>query len=167
MADKIGLDAALAIILLFKRKDDQHALDIALNLLDAVRLPGPELRADEVDHRNAEAIEHLGEAEMNFRKVDEHGDGGAAGVDGALKLTELAIDARQVAHDLGESHDRHVFRADDDLDTGGGHAWAAHAEDLGCFAFLGEAALKRRGQQRSIKLAAGFACRDEDGWGHG
>ena len=96
MADKFRLDAALAIILLFKRENDQHALDVSLHLLDALRLPGPELRADEVDDGNAKAMEHLGETEMNLRKVDEHGDAGAALLD-AIELAELAIDAGQMA----------------------------------------------------------------------
>jgi hypothetical protein len=68
MADEFGGDAALAVELLFKREDDQHALDVFAHEPDAVLLPGPELRADEVDDGNAEAVELLGEAEMNLGK---------------------------------------------------------------------------------------------------
>ena len=83
MADKLGVDAALAVKRLLKGKDDQHAVDVPLHQLDAVFLPGPELRADEVDDGNAEAVELLGEPEMDVGKVDEHGDAGAALADGA------------------------------------------------------------------------------------
>ena len=46
--------------------------------------------------------------------------------DGPFELSELAVDARQMTHDLSEAHDRHVFRADDALDAGCGHARPAH-----------------------------------------
>ncbi len=135
MADELGLDAALAVELLLKREDDQHAADVFAHQPDAVLLPGPELRADEVDDGNAEAVELAGEAEVDFGEVDEHGDGGPARADGALELAELAIDARQMAHDFREAHDGHVFSADDAFDAGSRHARAAHAEQFRCFSF--------------------------------
>ena len=76
MADEFGFDAALAIELLFEGEDDEHAVDVALDELDAVLLPGPELRADEEDDGNAEAVEFLGELEVDVGEVDEDGDGG-------------------------------------------------------------------------------------------
>ena len=76
MADEFGIDAALAVKRLLKGKDDEHAADIFADQLDAVLLPGPELRADEVDDGNAETVEFVGEAEVDFREVNEDGDGG-------------------------------------------------------------------------------------------
>ena len=67
---------------------------------------------------------------MDFGEVDEDGDVGPAGADGSLELAEFAIDAGQVADDFGEAHDGHVFRADDALEAGGGHARTAHAAQL-------------------------------------
>jgi hypothetical protein len=52
---------------------------------------------------------------VNLREVDEHGHAGAAVADGLLQLAELAPDARQVADDLGQPHDGHLFGADDAL----------------------------------------------------
>jgi asparagine synthetase B (glutamine-hydrolysing) len=49
--------------------------------------------------------------------------------DGLLELAELAVDARQVADDLGQPHHRHIFGADHALQAGRGHALAAHAEE--------------------------------------
>ena len=54
------------------------------------------LRADEVNHGNAEPVKAPGQAEMDFGEVDEHGDGWPALADGSLELAELAIDARQM-----------------------------------------------------------------------
>src|SRR5580698_4036619 len=155
MADEFCLDAAVTVKLLFKREDDQHALHEFAHLADAALLPGPELRADKVNDGDAEAMQLFGEAEMNLRKVDEHGHGGPALSDGTLELAELTIDARKMAHDFREAHDRHVFRADHDLDSGGGHARAAHAPLRG-FTSWSRAVGERTGQQRPVELAAGF-----------
>jgi len=43
VADEFGIDGALAVEGFFKGEDDQHAADVALNELDAVFFPGPEL----------------------------------------------------------------------------------------------------------------------------
>ena len=166
MADELGLDALLAIERLLEGKDHQHPVDVLLDELDAVLLPGPQLRADEVDDGNAEAVELFGQAEVDFGEVDEHGDAGWPLPDGLLEFFELAVDAGQMEDDLGEAHDGHVFGADDALQAGGSHARAAHAEEGGCPAGGGELPLKRVDQQGAILLAAGLACRDEDGGGH-
>ena len=75
---------------------------------------------------------------MDVGKVDEDGDIGLAGSDGLLEFAELAVDAGQMAHDLRNSHHRHILRADDELEAGIGHAWAAHAEEAGGLAAGGE-----------------------------
>jgi hypothetical protein len=51
-----------------------------------VLLPGPELRADEVDDGNAEAVEFAGEAEVDLGEVDEDGDGG-----GRARMARLSL----------------------------------------------------------------------------
>ncbi len=78
MADEFRLDAALAVELLFEGEDDQHAVDVFLHELDAVLFPGPELRADEEEDGDAEAVEFLGELEVDVGEVDEDGEGGTA-----------------------------------------------------------------------------------------
>ena len=94
-------------------------------------LPGPELGADEEDDGDAEAVELLGQLEVDVGEIDEDGDIGAAGADGGFELAEFAIDAGQVADDFSDAHDGHVFRADDAVEAGGDHALAAHAEEGG------------------------------------
>ncbi len=88
-----------------------------LHELDAVLLPGPELRADEEEDRDAEAVQFFGELEVDVGEVDEDGDVGAAVADGALELAEFAVDAGQVADDFGDAHDGHVFGADDAVEA--------------------------------------------------
>src|SRR5580698_297234 len=162
MADKLGVDAALAVERLLEREDDQHAADVLLHQLDAVFLPGPQLRTDEENYRHAEAVELFGEPEVDLGEVGEDGCVRPTLADGPLELAEFAVDAWQVAHDFGESHDGHVFRADDAFEAGGCHALAAHAVELSVW----KPAAKSRNQQRAVVFAAGFAGRDEQGGGH-
>ena len=85
MADEGHLDAVTLIKLFFKGKDHQHSVHITLDLVNAMFLPRPELRADEKDHRNAQAVEFAGEAKVDIGKVDEHG-----GIR-QLRLSELRL----------------------------------------------------------------------------
>ena len=166
MADEFGLDAALAIEGLFKGKDDQHAAYELAHQPDAVLLPGPELRADKVNHRNVEAVELAGQTEVNLGEVDKDGHVGTTRADSALEPAELAVDAGQMEQDFGQAHDRDIFRADDALEAGGGHALAAHAVEGGGLAAGGELLSEFADQQGAVVLAAGFACRDENGRVH-
>jgi hypothetical protein len=87
-------------------------------------------------------VELAGEAEVDLREVNEDGNGGAAKADGSLEFLKFAVDAGEMEDDLGEAHDGHVFRADDALKAGCGHALAAHTEKVGGLPPLGEPAFE-------------------------
>src|SRR5581483_1716141 len=100
MAREFGFDAVLAIERFFEREDDQHLLYVSLHELDAAATPGPELRADIVDHRDPAGMERFRQAEMEVGEIDEDGYVGAAAVGLAQQLVELAINAREMGGDL-------------------------------------------------------------------
>jgi len=108
----------------------------------------------------------FGQAEVDFGKVDEHGDTGTARADRLFELAKLAVDARQMADDLGEAHDGHLFGADDAIEARCGHALAAHAEELRRLASGGKLLFERGNYERAVVLAAGLACRDENAGRH-
>jgi len=54
MTDELSVDAASAVEAFFKGEDDHHAGNALLHPAKAAALPGPELRADEVDDRDTE-----------------------------------------------------------------------------------------------------------------
>src|SRR5271157_5054302 len=166
MTHKLGLDTLIAVEGLLEGEDDQHAVNILANQLDAVLLPGPQLRADEVEDRNAEPVELFGQTEVDLGEVDENGDAGPARANGFLELAKLAPDARQMADDLCEAHNGHLFRTDDALKASGGHALAAHAKKLRRLAGGGKALFEGVDYQRAVMFAAGLACRNEDALGH-
>ena len=133
-----------------------------LDQADAVFLPCPELGADEEDDGNAEIVELLGELEVNIGEVDEDGNIGPALADSALEAAEFAVDAGQVADHFSDSHNRHIFRPDNDLEPCGSHALAAHAEESSGLTRGGKTLLERLDQEGAVMLATGFARRDED-----
>ena len=74
MTDELHRNAGLAIDRLLERKDRQHAIDEPLHRLQPAGPPGPELRADVVDDRNAERVERLPSRKLKSGKSigDEH-----------------------------------------------------------------------------------------------
>jgi len=147
-------------------ENNKHPADVLLHQLDSMLLPRPQLRAHEINDRDAEAVKLFGQAEVDVGEIDEDSDGGTALADGLAEAAELAVDAGQVEDDLGDAHDRHVLGADNAVETGLGHARATHAEELRCDPFWSEVLAEGVDEPRAIVLAAGLAGRDEDGWRH-
>ena len=129
MADELGVDAAGAVEALLKGKDDHHPADPLLHPAEALALPRPELRADEVDDGDAEFFQFAGKAEVDVGEVDEDGSVGAVLFDGGDEPAVLAVDARHVPDDLGDAHVGDVFGAYDAVEAGGLHLLAAEAEE--------------------------------------
>src|SRR5207302_248190 len=71
MADVRRLDAVLAVEGLLKRKDDDHAVDVLRDLLNASLLPRPQLRRDVVDDANAQLPAAPRHAQIESGVVDE------------------------------------------------------------------------------------------------
>src|SRR5665213_2161601 len=135
VAHELGLNAMLPVEGLFKREDDQHLADVLLHQPDAVFLPGPQLRAYEIDDGDAEPMELARQAEMEVGKVDEHSHVGPPCANRFLQLAELAVDAWKMSQHFRQSHDGYVFRADDAFYAGSLHPLATHAEQLRCFTY--------------------------------
>src|SRR5690348_12106223 len=96
MTDEFGLHAAVAIEEFFKGEDDEHPVHVSLHITDAVLLPGPELRRDEVEDGDSGGTEMLGERKVHVGEVDEDGEVGALAANGGLELAVFAVDARHV-----------------------------------------------------------------------
>ena len=130
MPDKLSFDAPVAVKLLLEGKDSQHAIHVALDAADAILLPRPQLRAHEVDHRHAQGLQPPGQREIHVRKIDQNSSVGLFLRDRGAQPAIFAINARHVADDLGDSHDRHVFGAHNGSKAESLHAATAQAEEL-------------------------------------
>src|ERR1039458_1696816 len=96
MADKLRLNAALAIKALLEGKDHQHLANVLAHLLDAALLPRPQLRADVVNDRHSAVVQLARQAQVELGKVDEHRGVWPSPFGLAQDLVEAAIDERNV-----------------------------------------------------------------------
>jgi hypothetical protein len=158
VADESRVDVAVAVELFFKGEDDHHSVYALLDPAKAAVLPGPKLRADEVDHGDVEFLQFAGETEVDVGKVDEDGDVGAVLFDGGDEAAVLAVDVRHVPDDLGDAHVGDVFGPDDAVEAGGFHLLSAQAEA----GELRVASPKFDEELGAVVVAAGFAGREED-----
>ena len=155
VADELGIDAASAVEAFFEGEDDHHAGDALLHPAKAAALPGPELRADEVDDRGAEFFQLAGKPEIDVGEVDEDGDVGPPLPDGSHEAAIGSVDARHVADDLGDAHVGDVFGPHDAIEACVLHLPAAKAET----GELGRTPAKLGDELRAVVVSAGFAGR--------
>ena len=158
MADELGVYVAGAVEGGFEGEDDHHAGDALLHPAEAAALPGPELRADEVEDGDAEFFQLAGEAEVDVGEVDEDGDVGAVFFDGGDEAAVLGVDGGHVADDLGDAHVGYVFGADDAVEAGHFHLFAAEAEA----GEVGVAGVEFGEKLGAVVVAAGFAGGEKD-----
>src|SRR5437016_3142124 len=98
MSYKFRLHSAFAVPLNFKWKDHQHLAHVFFDLLHATRAPGPELRADVVNHRNAAPIKLFGQPKVEVREVNQHRGVGPATVYRTKDLAKLAVNPGQMRY---------------------------------------------------------------------
>ncbi|KAF5034683.1 hypothetical protein DSECCO2_593530 [anaerobic digester metagenome] len=79
-------------------------------------------------HRNAQCVGGLGDAEVEFRRVDEHHRVGPARGQLRLDAAQHAEDARQVAQHLCNAHHGQVFHPQNGILPGFAQVRAAHAD---------------------------------------
>src|SRR5687767_7746408 len=78
-------DAARGVPLALEGEDGEQEVYVAPHLTDAVRAPGPELRADVVDDAQPPPAQSAREREVEVGPVDEHDGVGAPFERGALE----------------------------------------------------------------------------------
>ena len=100
MADVGGRNAGVVIDLLFERKDQQHAINRACDLLDALAAPGPDRRADEVNRAHALPAQLLLEPQVEVRCVDTDKDLRSRREYALAQIAPQAQQSRQVAKDF-------------------------------------------------------------------
>src|SRR5437879_8177324 len=99
MANEGGIDAAVAIELFFKRKDNQRFVDVVAQEADASLAPSPELWSHVVDGADAALFHLTGDAPVEGGRVDHDGEGGLAAIGFANQVVVEPEDFRAVAQD--------------------------------------------------------------------
>src|SRR5215475_7823191 len=166
MAYVIDLDAVPLVIILLEGQDDQHPLDVAFDSVNAIRAPGPNLRADIVDHPVTVALEPSGKPQVEFGPVDQDDEPRPALIGRVAQAAEDAQEFRQRPGDFERAHNRHFPRVHEGLDPGLPHLVAARAEKFE--PDKGAKRSQRRDQLRAVFIARSLAGDDHQGeWGVG
>jgi hypothetical protein len=160
VADELDVrDAARGVPLALEGEDGEQEVYVAPHLTDAVRAPGPKLRADVVDDAQAATAERACEREVEVGPVNEHDGVGAPFERGALERAVGGPEARQGARDFRKPGDGEVFIAHDRLDAGLAHARAGRAEELELRA--GRPLAQRADERGGVRVARLLARHDQ------
>src|SRR6266478_2210558 len=151
MADEFYGDSGVAVEFFFKWKNAEGLCEAAAHYAHAPRAPGPKLRADVIDVFNAAAFEFSREAEMEAGKIGEDGESRFAARGFGDESAHGADERGKVAEDFGDAEDGDFGIVGDDVDAGGAHLRAAHAEDFEIGALL-----ERGGEASGVHVSAGF-----------
>ena len=100
--------AAFAIDRLFERKDHQHEIRELADGLDPLGAPGPDLRADVVDDRNAERLDAPRQTKVEIGKIDDDERVGPVGARPRDELAESGIRARNLPDRFRQPRHREV-----------------------------------------------------------
>jgi hypothetical protein len=158
-----SIDAAAAKPRFFEGEEAEELSDESADGFDAALPPGPDLRGNQIEDRNAHFFEMAGEAEMEIGIVGEDCGGGRVSAGVAEKFAVLAVDAREVDHDFGETDDGETGSVNDGGDALGLEFRTGATEELG----RREGRITQRTHEGGgIHVARGFAGGDEEGGSH-
>ena len=158
MPDERRAHAGLAQERLLEREDHGDLIGAARELAHPARAPGPDLRRDEVQHRNPAPLGDRRERQVQVRRVDEHGQVGVLGVERAAQPRVGAEHARRAAEHLGEPRDRDLGLRDDRPEARALELRAAEPEHVEIVRALAQ----RLDQRRGVQVARRVGRRKED-----
>jgi hypothetical protein len=93
--------------------------------------PGPQLRGDIVQHRDAGPLRRYRQPQVEARVVDGDDQVGGLLTEEAAQAALQRQEERQAGNDLDEAHDDEPVEIDDRFDTGLGHARSRQSEQVG------------------------------------
>ena len=156
-------NAVIAEKCLFERKDTEQPVDDAAHGFDAAFAPGPDLRGDQPDHRDAEPFEFPGGAEMEIRGIRENRHSGFSLGRGMDQLPEAPPDAGQMRNHFDDPDDGQVLGPHDGFDAGFAKVGSGATEKCG----VGPAAAEFGDELGGIVIARSFSGGDQmdrGGW---
>src|SRR5262249_7310677 len=159
MSYVLGFDAVLAVEVYFKRKDDQHPIDVALQRVHSIAPPRPDLRADVVDDAETLAMKAPCEPHVEVGPVDQHYDRRPSGERGSDQLSICSIETGQLSQHLADSNRGDRTDVDHKIDSGLAHLVSAGAKKT-------EVDLRIERSQRAGEVSAMFVAAGLSGDDH-
>ena len=161
MAAEDSLQAGRIVEWRFEREDADHQIEPARHLRNATAIPCPHLRADVIDDLclRPRASQRFREAQIEAGIIDEEDRIGIERGDAPELLKEFFPEKPVVPKHVGEAHHRGMI--DPVLDVAASESFEFRAAEPVDFEV--RQVLAQCGQQaRSVHIAAGFACDDEE-----
>ena len=155
MPDEFDRHAAGLVNRRLERKNDEHAIRDGADRGEPPRPRRPDLGADVVDDRNAEALDRRSEAEIEAGKVDQDERIGPIGLRRRDEPPPCGQQPRQLGNPLGEAGDRDLAVVGDEAAAGRRELRAAEARDAQRGIDREELAGQRPGVQIAGCLTAG------------
>ncbi|OGI37036.1 MAG: hypothetical protein A2V91_04285 [Candidatus Muproteobacteria bacterium RBG_16_64_10] len=155
VADECRRHLVLLVELRFEREQRQHPIDRAPDLAHPVAAPGPDLRTDILDGRNAGALQALGQPQVEPGRIDADEQIGRIGDKMPGQVATDAQQLEQSAGDLGHAQHRQRLDRHQALAALGDHERPAHALETDA-----RQALAQLAQQPGAQLIAGHLAGD-------
>src|ERR1700751_797312 len=130
MSNERGIHAALAIELLFERKNDQRLGDVLAQQSDTSPAPCPKLRRDVVDDGNSSPLKLASDAPIEGWRVNHDREIGLAPLGFINQFVKESPNFGEMAQDFGDADDGEIAGIDEGVAACLAHARAAHAEEL-------------------------------------
>jgi hypothetical protein len=158
VADVRDWDVVLPEKSLFEREDAEEFSQIAAHAADAALAPGPDLRSDKINDRDAAQGELAGDTEVEIGRIGQDGELWAIAIHGSDQLPVFAIDPRNVGEDFDQTDHRQALRFNDSFDAGGTQAGAGAADETSA----GPALLEFGDEESGVQVAGGLAGGNEN-----
>src|ERR1035438_6421912 len=144
---------------LFERKNPEQSVDDPAHRLYPAFTPRPDLRGDQVDHRNPEPLHFPGHRQMEIRRIGENGKFRPAPGGRTHEFPEPEPDTRQMRNHLHYPDYGQILRTDDRLDARLAQVRARASEEIA----RGPAPSQLADQFGGIVVAGSFSGRYQDG----
>ena len=109
----------------------RHPVDDPADAVHAAASPGPDLRADEVEHLDPGPLGYLGQPQVEVGVIDQDEKRGGGGEEPSFQDVEILDDDRQMPQHLHQPHHGHLVGVHQGLDPSLAHAVTTHAEEAG------------------------------------
>ncbi len=159
MSDECGGNAAGLIDPGFERENEEHSLDGFLDCLQPAPPPGPDGRANIIQHWDSRPAQLFGQAQVEIRGIDEQGGGRFSGLNFQLQAAKQSCVMGEPGQYFEDPDRTQLLNREDEFDPRLLHFFPADAKKGTGRPFFAELP----DDIGPVFLARAFAGRNEDG----
>src|SRR5262245_61142733 len=114
----------------FEWQNGKQQIDVSADLPHSVRSPGPNLRADVIDHTQPSPVQSFGEPQVELWPVNQNDGVRLSFQGGVFQFSKGSQEFLECPADLKNSHDGQVVGVNDRIYSGRPHRRAGGSEKL-------------------------------------